>query len=590
MKISLKIFLVLSILLFPVFSYSQLNISFDKYHDYEDIRKFLDDAKSKYSKICKVYSIGKSFKGKDLNLIEITNYDTGKPENKPGIYIDGGTHGNEVTGVEVCLHTIKYLLENYGKEKRITDLIDSRVFYILPSVNPDCNDLMVNTPRRILRNNLKPYDDDEDGSIDEDPEEDIDGDGFIVQMRKKDPEGKWIVDEKDQRIMKRADKEKGEKGEYKLYYCEGIDNDGDGKINEDPEGGVNINRNYPAGWELEYKQPRGGTYPLSESEAKAIVEFFIKHRNIAVAQSYHTSGAFLYRPFAHLSDSKIPKRDKEYWDKFGKKYKKITRNPIKHPYHEKGEHKGPYGYGIFIDWAYGHFGIFAFTTELWKIPEDTTRKEKEKSDRDRQIELLEWNEKELNGEGFINWKPFDHPTLGKIEIGGWKKFTRSNPPPGRYLKQICIKNTKFDIAIAEMTPFLEITDVKIRPVQTAKNTSGLNVKKDGTKFTFSKNKNKNGRRTIFEIIYKVINSGKTDINTAWALKNDGAKDLRFEISLDENSELVTGKPLQKIKNLRPEEEKEVKWLILMNGNKTTIGFKGISLKGGNVFHKTSVKF
>jgi hypothetical protein len=45
--------------------------------------------------------------------------------------------------------------------------------------------------------------------------------------------------------------------------------------------------------------------------------------------------------------------------------------------------------------------------------------------------LLAWSDKELAGKGFVAWKPFKHPTLGDVEIGGPVPFTDSTPPAAK---------------------------------------------------------------------------------------------------------------------------------------------------------------
>lgn len=59
--------------------------------------------------------------------------------------------------------------------------------------------------------------------MDEDPLVDVDGDGVIVAMRRKDPAGEWLIDAPDPRAMRMADASRGERGEYVLYSGEGLD-------------------------------------------------------------------------------------------------------------------------------------------------------------------------------------------------------------------------------------------------------------------------------------------------------------------------------------------------------------------------------
>ena len=576
------------------------NISFDKYHSYQEITNYLKAVQAKYPQLAHLSSMGKSFLGKELWVMEITNRKLKKPEHKPAMYIDGGTHGNEVTGTEVCLHTIDYLVKNYGEEGRITKLLDTRTFYIAPSVNPDSNDLFITTSSRRLRNNQRPFDDDSDGVVDEDPAEDLNGDGFISMMRKKDAEeGTMIVLPDDPRIMVRPNKEKGEKGEYRLWRSEGIDNDGDDNINEDGRGGVNVNRNYPAYWQPAHKQARGGVYPLSEPESRAIVEFCLAHPNIATVQSYHTSGGFLYQPLAAEKASVIPAEDRAVFKKISEAYKKATGNETRRPYREKGPRPGPYGFGIFIDWAYMHLGAYSGTTELWNLPDkyDPEKQKKKKAEGASDDEYSRYLERtkawfkfideELGGEGFITWKPFQHPFLGEVEIGGWKKYVRSNPPP-KFLKQIVEKNTMADIAQAELTPLVLINEVKVSLVQGGEQAAHVNLKEGEEALKVSRGKKLSDRIAIFEVKATVRNEGPVQSITK---KMQGTKlPQRPNISdlliletggnvtlLAENARVRVGSLAAKGEK---DDTKSASWLIQLKGKKGQLKIISISQKGG----------
>jgi len=574
-------------------------ITFDEYHSYKEITAYLKDMAAKFPKLSRLSSMGKSYLGKDLWILEITNRDVKKPEHKPAMYIDGGTHGNEVTGTEVCLHTIDYLLKHYGQDERITHLLDTRTIYIAPSVNPDSNDLFVTTSIRSLRNNQRPYDDDNDGKMDEDPSDDLNGDGFITMMRKKDPEeGTMISHPEDPRIMFRPNTEKGEKGVYKLWRSEGIDNDGDGEINEDGRGGVNINRNYPAYWQPAYKQARAGFYPLSESESRAIVEFLLVHPNIATVQSYHTSGGFLFQPLAADKASVIPEEDMAVFNKIAAVYKKATGNDTRRPYIEKGPRPGPHGYGIFIDWAYMHFGAYSGTTELWNLP-DNYDPEKIKEEKDavaddafsrekkRTEAWFRFIDEEFDGEGFVPWTLYDHPSLGEVEIGGWKKFVRSNPP-APFLKDLVEKNTQADIAQAELTPLVVIKDIEITLVQGGQNPKETQLEETKNGYRVKSGKRIAGEIAIFEVKARVCNKGPVQSLT----KKMRETSLPFRPNLSDLLIIEPGRSVRLLaENTRVRlghleakdtggDTKSASWLIQLNGQSGQIKIISHSIKGG----------
>ncbi|MBI2403535.1 MAG: hypothetical protein HYV20_12545, partial [Gemmatimonadetes bacterium] len=159
-----------------------------KYHSTAEAYALLDGWAKAYPHLTSLYSIGRTLKGTPLQVLEITNQQTGPAAEKPGYYYDGNIHAGELTGAEVALHFAWYLLSSYGKDARVTRLLDTRVVYVRPKFNPDGADLALSTGMP-LRSTPRPYDEDDDGLLDEDPPNDLNGDGAITQMRVPDPNG-----------------------------------------------------------------------------------------------------------------------------------------------------------------------------------------------------------------------------------------------------------------------------------------------------------------------------------------------------------------------------------------------------------------
>ena len=118
----------------------------------------------------------------------------------------------------------------------------------------------------------------------------------------------------------------------------------------------------------------------------------------------------------------------------------ITGYPNISVYHDFAYDTKKYITGAFDDWAYDYYGVFAFTIEFWSMARasgvevDDFIEFARHPPEEAALKMLAWNDRELNGEGFVPWKPFDHPQLGRVEVGGWKtKFTFQNPPP-KYLE------------------------------------------------------------------------------------------------------------------------------------------------------------
>jgi murein tripeptide amidase MpaA len=458
-------FLGLSLVFLLIFSSNSVGqakefpaIDWTHYHTYAETTDLLRMFAQTYPELCKLYSIGKSFQGKDIWCLEITQYASGLPEHKPGMYIDGNTHDGEVSGAEVCLYDIWYLLTQYSQDPLVTRLVDTRVFYILPKINPDGSDAYLQKPGTPVDADYIQVDDDADGRLDEDPAEDLNGDGQITLMRIRDEKGSFKTSPEDPRLMVR--RKIDEPGEWRIIGEEGMDNDKDGRINEDPPGKSRTvsNRNYPAYWAPEWIQRNAGPYPLSEPEARAQIDFILAHPNIAGIQAHHTHSGVILRPFCNLGDEHIPAFDMRNFEAIGAVGTEITGYPVLSVYNDFTTDKSNPRHGVFVDWAYDHFGALALTTEIWKAPGETGKSVFE--GRDDKI-AMEWNDKNLAGRAFINWSPYDHPQYGEIEIGGWSEnFFVQNPPP-KYAEAEWKKNCLFELKHAEMLPCLAIAALEV---------------------------------------------------------------------------------------------------------------------------------
>jgi hypothetical protein len=127
-------------------------------------------------------------------------------------------------------------------------------------------------------------------------------------------------------------------------------------------------------------------------------------------------------------------------------------------------------YGSSIDWSFGSLGIPTFSTELWDvfkaagIQRDDYYPLRNFPECDW-LKLLHWQDEALGGDGFMPWTPFDHPQLGPVEIGGWRRmFTFRNPPPARYLEEMARVNCRFTLRHAACAPQLRLRDLAVTPV------------------------------------------------------------------------------------------------------------------------------
>lgn len=379
------------------------------YSPYRDIKKKFKTMEKEVPSIAKVLDIGS-----DLIVLRIAEKGSQKPDERPAVFITANINGDYPLATEAAVRFAERLL------KLRPEVLKSVTFYILPLGNPDAYSCYFKKPLRECRKNSTPWDDDRDGLTDEDPPEDLNGDGFITTMLVRDPEGGYIHDPKDPRIVRKADPLKGEKGEYKLYF-EGTDSDGDGKINEDGPGGVNIEKNFPHGWKSHTDD--GGLWPASEAYTRAILDFMFDHRNIALVYSFSEFNNLLRLPpqkqgkAVEKMEVKIPKGmasflglepDKKYtikqiveivrempfargmnitpemvasffglgpavninrsdikiYEKIIDQYKKFLKEkklPVDRDIKSPSE-------GSFEAWVYFQYGVPCFTTDIWSVP------------------------------------------------------------------------------------------------------------------------------------------------------------------------------------------------------------------------------
>jgi len=426
-----------------------------KFHSTSDAYALLEGWAQRYPQLTNLYPIGETLNGTPLLVLEITNEETGVAADKPGYYYDGNIHAEELAGAEVALHFAWYVLSRYGTDEPVTRLLDTRVLYVRPKFNPDGADLALTTPHNP-RSTPRPYDEDADGLLDEDPGNDLDGDGFITQMRVRNSRGIWRADSNDPRIMTR--RTEGEtRGEFYDLYSEGIDDDGDGRFNEDGVGGIDMNRNFPRNWGLEFEQSGAGPYPLSEPETRATIEFLHTHRNVTGVFHGHTSGGFVYRLPSTTSWDDFGLADQNLILELAEMYNTTTGQPVRPSYSDPRVHR----YGTLISWAYWDFGVVGFVPEFW----GGFGRDYDGNGRITETERLRWNDEELSGEGFATWTGYDHPQLGRVEIGGWRaRFTSRNPPP-QLLRGEIEKYVPWMLWLAEVSPRVVIGEVTVTPVE-----------------------------------------------------------------------------------------------------------------------------
>lgn len=444
-----------------------VDVRFDKYYRYDELSALLDEFAEAYPQWIQLESIGQSYEGRDIWLVTVTNHASTPASEKPALWVDGNIHASEVSPSSVCLHLIHSLMTRRESDPEVARVLETRTFYICPRVNPDGAEWALADNPRIIRSSTRPYPYNEEPLPKGWRQEDIDGDGRMLIMRIPDPNGPWKAHPDEPRLMVRRDPTEVD-GTYYRVIPEGRIDDFDGltffpqRIKEN----LDLNRNFPSNWRQEADQRGAGPYPTSEPEVRAIVDFIVNHPNITGALTYHTWSGVLMRPYGTQSDDTFPAEDLWTYQKIGSKGTEITGYPAISVFHDFKYHPKEVITGVFDDWLYDHYGIYAWTVEIWSPQRQAGITDYKYIEWFREhpveddLKLLKWSDEVLEGQGYIDWYSFEHPQLGPVEIGGWDTlYAWRNPPPQLLEKEIA-PFTDWMIWHALIAPQLDILDVR----------------------------------------------------------------------------------------------------------------------------------
>jgi hypothetical protein len=387
------------------------------------------------------------------------------------------------------------------------------------------------------------------------------------------------------------------KGDY-IVQSEGIDNDGDGRINEDGIGGLDLHRNYPENWRpmpgldltgRGWTQGGAGEYPLSEPETRAVVLFLLQHPNVSVVQSMDTSvPMLLHGPSTSKMDEAMFPEDLKvfrYLDQEGKKLTGYDRAgdtyydysvgnrserggappgapgaggpPAGGQSGERSPEAGSSGgsplFGHSPDFGYLSYGAVWYGDELWN---GGRLKDYDGDGRVTTLEQIRFIDENLGGRYFKPWTKFNHPALGEVEIGGFNPKFWSQNPPVELLEEWVVKEARFNLFLYKSLPQLKILGGGLKPVKKEKD--------------------------VYELTVTVANQGYLPTALKMADRVKIVRPDSVTVSLPAGVEIV-GRTRQEIGYLQGGERKDVKFKVKMT--KPEAGEVGVTLsstRGGVV--------
>ncbi len=488
-------------------------LSFQNFLSFDEVSDFAEALAEAYPGLCKLSSIGKSREGREILLLTITDFSSGSPDDKPAYLIHGNIHAAELAGSHAALYTAKRLLSDFSSG----GLLSKIAFYIVPRLNPDGAEYAVSAsgPVRSRTERSSP----EPNTL---YPEDLNGDGLILTMRQKHPDGAFVADPDEPRLLIR--RKAGSKGPFYRLMVEGniYGWDGSDRISADGRS-LDWNRNWSYDWRPEPEQPGAGDFPFSEKEMRCLAEFMHEKTNLFSVLGYHTGPAAILRPPSTGTDSDLDENDVSVMEDMARLGSEITGFPV-YPvvkYH-KDRDRDINLRGHFHNFGYHHLGLFVFEIELGTIYNSagiSTEKQfgarDDEEDEENLKRVLRWWEEKKGGWDllFKNWESYRHKQLGPVEIGGFVKRTAANPSLSD-LEAIAEKTYRFTVEHASRHPWIILEDVDV--YQAAEN--------------------------IFRIRARIANRGELPTNiSAKGGKLDKLRGVRVEFTPSEGVRLLSSR-------------------------------------------------
>ena len=392
-------------------------LPFEHFWRYDELIGFVNELAAACPDRLRLSTLGVSREGRAIPLLTITDPSTGAAEDKPAYLIHGNIQAAELSGAHAALYSARELLA----DPAAAPLLQRVAFYIIPRINPDGAEFVVTTSGRVRsrtdRSKREPntlY------------QQDMNADGLILTMRQEHPDGAFVADPQDARLMIRRQREHA--GPFYRLLPEGLIYEWDGSEQIKVEGrSLDWNRNWSYDWRPEPEQGGAGDFPFSEPEMRALAEFIHAHANLFAVLGYHTGPGAVLRPPSTGSDNDLLEADWQVYMELGEFAAKCTGLPV-YPvvkYHADNERDINLR-GHFHNFGYHHLGLYVFEFELGILESSAgiSTAELFAAVSDEQNEaiarrLMAWWDGQTEREQiYAPWTPHVHPQLGRVEIGG----------------------------------------------------------------------------------------------------------------------------------------------------------------------------
>lgn len=439
------------------------DLAYDHYYRWDELTDFLTAAQAAFPKLLTLDEIGETPEGRPVVCARITAPD-GDPADKPAYVVQANVHAPEVAGATASLCLIRNLLAGAETDPEIGRLLRDSVFYIVPRMNPDGAEFILATGGPIRSRNAPRYR--KNGLY----PADVDGDGLILSMRRADPRGNMKPHPQDARLMVPREADDVE-GPFYFVHDEGLIHDWDGGPLVSATRSADFNRNWAANWKPEYEQHGAGDFPFSQPEMRAFADFVYAHPNIFGMLGFHCGSNAVLRPPSTGSDDDIALPDLDKIKEIGARGEELTGFKLRAVVEYKPDDRKPVALrGHFHDWGYRHLGLLVFEIELGNIYNScgiTSEQYFGATDKERRefnLAALKWHDAHPNKGAFTDWRPFEHPQLGPVEVGGWRREFLANPA-SEDMADIAPRCALFILDHARRHPRIELVNVAATAIE-----------------------------------------------------------------------------------------------------------------------------
>ena len=110
--------------------------NWDYYPSYQQYVDIMNNFAISFPDICKIHNLGTLNSGRKILIAQISD-NVGQKENEPSFLYTSSMHGDELAGYILSLRLIDHILNGYGNNQKLTELVNGIDIWINPLANPD---------------------------------------------------------------------------------------------------------------------------------------------------------------------------------------------------------------------------------------------------------------------------------------------------------------------------------------------------------------------------------------------------------------------------------------------------------------------